>query len=716
MRFGPFRVDPQTGELWNGGIRLRMPEQPFQVLVALVERPGELVTREELRERLWPEDTHVDYDHALTTAVKKLRRALHDSPLHPRYIETLPKRGYRFIAPVEEGSAAPAAVGGDGEVDDSRPAERLRLQRNGAIGALALTVVAGGLAVWASRPASAPDTPAVRRFSIVPPAQPEGRGLRAAVSPDGSMLAWVTPEPGSPIWIRTFDREQPRRLEGTEGADLVSWSPDSQFLAFASESSLRRVSVHGGPVATLCALSGSIYGGSSWSPDGETIVFSTGLPPVLFEVSSRGGQARALPDPVVTPAGGGNLDPHFVHLPGRRLLAFAAGGPNFHDLVLRDLDTGEQARLGSGRRPNYSPRGLLLYQADGAEGGLWAMPLDLERLAGTGPPLPVAETGVQPTLSLDGTLVYVDEPKAAPQQLALYDRSGERLTFVGRTQDRIATPAFSPDGGRIAMRGLEQGNYDIWVQSVESPSRMRISTNLAIDADPVWTRGGDRLVWRADREGNAQIYSRSIDGLDEEAALIQGPSAERPLDWGSGDRLIYSSSDFAVGADLWVAQAGTDGGAVQTRPLLESRFNETNGRLSPDGRYLAYCSDESGAYEVYVRPFGDGGGRPSQISRNGGCQPRWSRAGDELFFVAGSTLYSAPAEAGGAPLAGQPVALFQHSGLSTSSPFTTTYDVSPDGETFVLVETLEPPRLASAGSVVRVVENWWAELGAIPRR
>ncbi|MEZ5396486.1 MAG: hypothetical protein R2724_27320 [Bryobacterales bacterium] len=120
-----------------------------------------------------------------------------------------------------------------------------------------------------------------------------------------------------------------------------------------------------------------------------------------------------------------------------------------------------------------------------------------------GPSVPVSETGSQPTLSHDGTLVYVDEPKPAPQQLALYDRSGERLRYVGRAQDRIATPVYSPDGSRIAFRGLEQGNYDIWVQAIDAPDRTRVSSNLAFDADPVWAPSGERVVWRADREGNA---------------------------------------------------------------------------------------------------------------------------------------------------------------------------------------------------------------------
>ena len=712
MQFGPYRVNPDTGELWNGGTKLRVPEQPFQVLIALIERPGQLVTREELRDRLWPADTHVDYDHALTTAVKKLRRALHDSPLHPRYIETLPKRGYRFIAPVEKAGKEPDPIGVPKaeEPADTADAARAISQRNMLAVTLAVAAAAG--LIWFSRPEPAAPAPRVRRFSISHPTQTSGRGLRAAVSPDGATLAWVGPGPASPIWIRALDREEPRRLEGTEGADLVSWSPDSQYLAFAKDSALRKVSVHGGPVTVLCPLSGSIFGGSAWSRDGRTIMFSTGLPPVLFEVSSQGGQPTPLPDPVVTPAGGGNLDPHFLPVEGRRLLAFSAGGPNSHDLVIRDIDSGRQETLGPGRRPNYSPQGLLLYQADGAEGGLWAMPFDPEQLTATGPPLLVAETGVQPTLSSEGDLVYVDEPRTAPQQLALYDRSGERMSFIGRPQDRVATPSFSPDGSRIAYRGLEQGNYDIWVQNIEGPTRLRISSNLAMDADPLWTPGGDRLVWRADRDGNNDIYTRSIDGLDEEAALITGPDGERPVDWGPGDRLIYSISGFDAGADLWVAQPGNDGGALQARPLLDSEFNETIGRLSPDGRYLAYCSDESGAYEVYVRPFGNGGGRPYQVSRNGGCQPRWSAAGDELFFVSGSTVYAAQAATAPDLVIGQPDALFQHMGVATGSPFVTTYDVAPDSETFVLIERLEQPPSASSGSVVRVVENWWAELSA----
>ncbi|MEZ5361836.1 MAG: winged helix-turn-helix domain-containing protein [Bryobacterales bacterium] len=250
MRFGPFRVDPLTGELWNGGIRVRVPEQPFQVLVALVERPGELVTREQLRDRLCLEDTHVDYDHALTTAVKKLQ-ALHDLELAPaRYIETLPKRGYRFIAPVEPAGEEDDELEADGiEAENSEQEQRLRRQRNLAL--VALGCVAMGALLWGAKPEPAPPPEPTRRFSISPPSQSDGRGLRVSISPDGRMLAWVTPDARSPIWIRTFDREQPRRLDGTEGADLVSWSPDSQYLAFGSDSALRKISVYGGPVTML---------------------------------------------------------------------------------------------------------------------------------------------------------------------------------------------------------------------------------------------------------------------------------------------------------------------------------------------------------------------------------------------------------------------------------------------------------------------------------
>jgi len=713
LRFGVHEVDLSTGELRRSGVKVSLQDQPFRVLAALIERPGELITRDELRARVWPDDTFVDFDHALTTAVKKLRRSLNDSATQPRYIETLPKRGYRFVAPVVN-----VGDGDESAAEAQRPAAELatsdaeqavvRLRRERWALATLLVLTSAGLAIFAITTRQSSDDPAVRRFSFTPEAVSESRRA-TVVSPDGRSIAFVSPSPDAALWVRDLEVEEPRRLDGTEGASSPFWSPDSETIGFAARGELRKISVYGGPAQTLAPYYDGIFVGGAWAPDGQSIVYGTGLPPTLRTVSASGGRPTQLFEPVVVEQGGANADPAFL---ADGVLAFAVGGPVQLEVMVRDLTTGRLVELGPGSRPAYSPSGHLIYQAGAAEAGLWALPFSLRTLSATGAAFPIAASGRQASVSNDGMLVYVDSDRSAvPGQLVWRGRDGARLGTLGAPQARMGRPSISPDGNRVVVRAGE-GNLDVWIHEADRPARTRLTTDQAVESDPIWSPRGDEVIYRWDRGGNAGIFVLPVDRSAEPRPVVTTEQPERPTDWSRDGRvLIYSASDEEHGSDIWYAERTSERAELTAKPFLSSEFTESGARLSPDGRLLAYCSDESGRFEVYAREFPDGS-VSRQVSSDGGCQPRWSRDGLELFYVELDKLVVVPITRDPTFLAGTPTELFRDPSLRSGSPFAVTYDVAPDAERFVLVEPAE--RIESGAPVVRIVDNWAAELTARP--
>jgi len=287
IRFGPFEADLAAGELRKGDRRVRLQEQPFEVLAALLDRAGEVVTREELRARLWPRDSFGDFDQGLNTAINKLREALEDSAANPRFVETLPKRGYRFTHPIEAENDAPVQT-----QPRRNPMFLLTIAATLSIAAAALAVL------WIQRPPPDLKLP-LRRFTIRQPL-PTGtvHSLRlAAISPNGRHIAIVAGEGESKLWIQDLDREQPRVVEGGDGAVAPFWSPDSSMIGFAAAGKLKKISVTGGSSIQLCDLPGGHTCGGSWSPDGGSIVFAAGSPCALHSVSASGGSSSLLVSP-----------------------------------------------------------------------------------------------------------------------------------------------------------------------------------------------------------------------------------------------------------------------------------------------------------------------------------------------------------------------------------------------------------------------------------
>jgi Tol biopolymer transport system component/DNA-binding winged helix-turn-helix (wHTH) protein len=704
IRFGPFEADSSAGELRNNGRLIRLQEQPFQVLIALLERPGDVVTREELRERLWPGDSFGDFDQGLNTAINKLREALGDSAANPKFIETLPKRGYRFVHALESEAAPPATPAPPARV----PGVRLPVY---VIAAAAFIVVAALVGIfWIRRESPPPQLP-LRRFSISPSIPVATRAFFdpvAAVSPNGRHIAYITDEGENRLWIHELHRGSARAIEGTDGARRPFWSPDSEYVAFVAAGEIRKAPARGGSIAILCQDCAGEFFGGTWSPDGRSIVFADGGPSSLYEIPASGGSRRLLlsaqqlrnrQGSAKDPKALGYLSsPQFLPAgPGRRVIVFSLGYASA-TLIVRDLATGQEEALGPGNNPVYSPTGHLLYRGGSGPLDIWARPFSLESLRATGEAFQVAKGASDATIAEDGTLVYLDSNSHA---LAWLDRKRTAAGSVGQPLELFAYPALSPNGRFLAIETMENGNLDLWVYDLERGTRTRLTNHPATDILPVWSPTGEEIAFSSYRSGNIDVFLQRADGGAEERAIVAGPKNERVTDWSRDGRyILYSVLDPKNRHDIWYLRR-SEKGEWEQAPFLQTASNEIAPKLSPDGRYIAYLSDESGQYEVYVRPF-PSGSRKWPISTRGGTQVRWRRDGRELFYTEAGTLIAVPVEIGSEFNPGSPSRLFSHPGFQFwPEP---NYEVSLDGQRFLV-----PERLGGKERKIHVVQNWFAE-------
>ncbi len=709
LKFGTFELDLAAGDLRKSGRKVRLQEQPFRLLAALAERPGEVVTRVKLKDSLWPGDTYVDFDRSLNTAASKLRDALGDSASNPRFIETLPRRGYRFLASVESGGEN----GHPGDTErllataistaDATGVAHRRLRIALALSLVLLCAAAVGIAALWLAPRDTANREQPVRFSF----QPEYGGL-AVISPNGRHIAYVDSSRQG-LLIRDLDREEPRRLEGTKGSTLsgrLSWSPDSKFIAFASGTELKRVPVEGGPVITLCKLPSEFQWNAAWSPDGGTIVLSAGRPRKLYGVPAEGGELRLLLADLETESLSDPVRPRFLPLAdGRRVLLFNDG--LYGHLVMLDVDSGQERTLTHGEEqpilyPVYSPSGHLLYRIGAV---LWALPFSLEALDSTGEAFPVSTNNIvvdNLSVSGNGTLVYQDG-QGRMRRLVWRDRSGNELGTAGQPQQRIAYPALSPDETRIAVMGAEKEGLDIWIHDTQSEMKTRLTFHPGNDLGPIWSPSGTEIALTSSRNGSSDILSKAADGSGQVEPLLVLPQTVFLSDWSmDGMHLLHDQYHSDTQTDVWYLTRKPDGAGFDSTPFLATKFDERAAKFSPDGRYVVYISDESGERQVYVRPFPDGDNK-WQISHSGGTQPRWRRDGRELFFVEGSTLFAVPVSLNPSFSAGTPTKLFESPLLLLRQGMLAQYDVTADGQRFVTRESV------GGVAAIHVVENWFAE-------
>ena len=561
----------------------------------------------------------------------------------------------------------------------------------------------------------APDQP-LRRFSFVPPpdlnATPIYAGL--AISPNGRHLAFTTVGADGGLWVQDLDQDEPRQLAGTEGAYLPFWSPDSEYIVFAARGELRQISVQGGASSLVCSLPVTFYQGT-WSPDGESIVFASrgGSAAVssLFEVSSQGGS----PEELISPADvGENLPaasrPAFVSSGTDRILVFTVGdgSATTSTMYAKNLDTGQTAALRLGDRSIYSAAtGHLIYQSDRNAYNLWARPFSPETLEFTGPQFPLRQNARQPSLSDDGTLAFLDGPDAGARTLVWRDRAGELLETIGQPQPGMFNPTLSPDGQRIAVRSIESGNFDIWIHDLIHSINTRLTFDDRTELVPTWSPSGGEIAYSLADTAGSSLMSKSANGTGEAIVLVDADDFVVPTDWSTDGRyLVYQERTSGTDFVIRYVEFQSDGEVSEPVTFLATPAGEGYAMFSPDGRFVAYMSNESGSRQIYVRPFPDGPGK-WQVSVNGGVDPRWRSDGKELYYHEGNTLMAVSVSTESTFTRGQPQQLFESPDLFAGQ--FAQYDVSADGERFVTVAPAEDRDEEAAPPKIRVVENWYEE-------
>jgi serine/threonine-protein kinase len=571
------------------------------------------------------------------------------------------------------------------------------------IGASLLLAGATGAAAWYLKPAPAATPQPVMRFEIslqpgerFPPMTAQTSQF-VAMSPDGGHVAYVADRGDGPeVFLRAIDDTDARPVPGLGGGTGPFFSPDSEWLGFSAGGDLRKIPLRGGIPVSL----GAITSGADWGDRG-TIVFGT-AGSGLQQLPEAGGT----PQPLTRPADG-EVDHRWPGLlPGGDAVLFTGGTQANPRISVYSIATGERRDLlPAGTFPRYAHSGHLLYTQGGA---LFAVPFDAARLEVTGTPVPVVENVVespggsaQYSVSRTGTLAYVSSVDASPtrRRLVWVSRGGveEPLAAPVREYD---WPRISPDGGRVAVEIAAQ----TWVYDMEREALTRLTFDGAQNDSPAWTPDGERISFRSNREGAPNIYWQMADGSGRAERLSTGQRAPVPGAWSSdGQLLTFQQATAATGRDIWVLRLSDR----TAEPFLQTRAIEGAPRLSPDGRWLAYVSDESGRPEVYVQPYPGPGGK-WQISTDGGTEPVWNPAGPELFYRSGARMMVVSVATEGGFAAGRPDVLFEGEYVNSQFPLTAVaYDVSPDGQRFLVVK--EEPT-GAAPPHINVVVNWFEEL------
>lgn len=574
--------------------------------------------------------------------------------------------------------------------------------------AAALAVIAVGVSFLHFRETPLPER--TLRYTI---AAPENSTVHSfAISPDGRTLVISAAVNGKrQLWLRPMDALQAQPMPFTEDATYPFWSPDSRYIGFFAQGKLKKIAAGGGPAQSLCSAPGG--NGGSWNRE-DVIVFSPfGTGNAIQRVPAAGGVPTD-----VTKTKGNYRYP--VFLPdGRHFLYVTALGPSSGEgqggVYMNSLDGSENRRVLADASGVAFAAGRLLFIR---ENTLMARPFDAKSGEAAGDVFPIAEgvplstTGYAPiTVSEDGVLLYGSRGAIGNSQIVWYDRAGKLLGPVG-VRGSIAGLSLSPDEKMMAFSRRTPPTADIWLRDLARGTDTRF-TFTSGNFEPSWSPKGDRMVFASNRGKNQDLYKKPASGSIQDELLLSTAYPKVADQWSrDGQFIVYSELDPKTRWDLWVLPVGAPSGPGGAKPIpfLQTEFNEFHGQLSPDGRWMAYGSDETGQAEVYVRPFPASDGK-WRISTAGGDQPRWRGDGRELFFAgADGKMMAVAVKAVTEPKrsfeTGSPMPLFESHIIEAGAFLTFQYDVTADGKRF-LVDT----NTAEASTPqLNVVVNWSAAL------
>jgi Tol biopolymer transport system component/DNA-binding winged helix-turn-helix (wHTH) protein len=698
-RFGDIRVEPYSARVYRGDRPVAVEPKAFDVLRFLVENPGRLVEKQELLDAVW-RDTAVT-ENAMTRVVAQLRKTLGDDAKQARYIETVPTRGYRFIAEVVTENGDRAGV----------EARRARVPRYVAWLALLGGLASGIAATLLVTPA--PDPGGEFRRAALPLGGPSIDGGWTSVfdlSPRGDRFVFVGRESSSPrrrLYVRSLDSDSVRPLPGTEDAVGPFFSPDGETVAFFREDRLMRVPLSGGAPETIVTASASSMSwppkirGDWHAPDEILLALVAGTETLKLEAVSLRGDRRALAE---LPLASSRYVTWVDVLPDRRkALLSTRTGPNPEDswLELLDLETGGRAQVASGYHGVVTETGHLLYVSSGA---LLAAPLDPER--GEIGRAEILVDGVlsdpligtaQFAISKEGTLAYLPPIQNARLTLAWTDRAGQS-TVASAAPFRFLSPALSPDGRRVAFRHMASDDARaLWLLELETGASRRVP----IEGNPVafvWSPDGSAVAFAWERGGPFNLYSMPLAGNGDPERLTESPRRQFPKSFSPDGRLlVYEEENVLEGPrDIWLLEL-EGGHAKKSRPFLTTPADEKEPSFSPDGKFLVFQTNASGRSEIEIASVATG--QRFRVSTEGGREPLWTRGGREIVYRSGTQFFAVSVTPSEAPELSYPTALFDSGFLAHGYR---NYDVTPDGERFlgVRLEGLEPY------DTVQLALNW----------
>ena len=605
------------------------------------------------------------------------------------------------------GDAAQAVVGAGFSRPDWRRAVLI-----GAAAVVATAAIVGAAVWWTTRPAP----PAVARTTI---ATSEAAALTVngtdrdiAITPDGSRIVY---RGANQLLVRALDQLEPDVLSGLGAPRGVFVSPDGQWVGFFDGVSLKKVAITGGPPVTISLADSSNARGATWGPDG-TIVFATGnVASGLQRVLAAGGDVTVLTKP---DRERGEFDHHWPEfLPGGQALLFtitAVGGSlDNAQIAVLDLQSGtSKVLIRGGSHAHYVPTGHLIY---GVSGTLRAVAFDLGRLEVVGTPAPVlegvmttAQGGANVAVAANGSLVYVPGVAGgvSGQTIVSVDRQGRGAPLPGIPLDAYRDVQVSPDGRRLAVAT----QTDVWTYDVLRATLSRLTTDPAPDTRSLWTPDGQRIVFTSDRASYREIFWRPADGTGSDERLLA--RAKDLLDlrgsgWSAdGRQLLFTEVSPTV--QCAIGQMAIERPSDVT-VLLKNDFCNDRPAVSPDGRWMAYESNVSGRYEIYVERYPELGSR-QQISTAGGQLPVWSRNGRELFFSGPDSrqMLAVPVQSGTTLVAGRPQVLFEFAMLPVAAG-NRPWDLAPDGR-FVIIGSGQVDAGDSAPANLILVQHWFEEL------
>jgi WD40 repeat protein len=525
----------------------------------------------------------------------------------------------------------------------------------------------------------------------------------------------VAGERGNQLWMRSLDQLNGQVIRGTEGAGSPFWSPDSRHIGFFTAGKLKRVDLSGAPPLTICDVPSTGRGGT-WNNDG-VILFGT-VQTGIRQVAATGGPVRPVTELDKTRFETGHSQPWF--LPDGQHFLFLAQSSNPEDnaiFVASVAQTGRKFLVKSQVRAVFAPPNQLFYlRAD----TVLAHQFDVDRLELVGDPVTVAESViVNPSTGANtfsvgaaGQLAYrAGSNVTLGRELGFVDSGGKQLGASLAGQANYQNPVLSLDGQRVAVNRADQGS-DIWILDLVRGGSTKFTFDSAVDNHPLWSPDGQRLVFSSARGGQiANLYEKPSAGAGQDRVLLTSEHTKTPTDWSRDGRFIlYEDLDPKTGADLMVLPMTGD---RKPTAFLRTPFNERKARFSPDGKWVAYTSDESGLREVYVQSFPPNGGK-WLISTAGGNQPTWRANGKELFYISPEAddqfmavdILSAPGDTDFK--IGVPKKLFITNVLTGGDLQRNSYDLTKDGR--LLLNGGYGGGGAPARSMVTIVLNWDADL------